>query len=163
MSVYTVGKVISQTVQLNLRNIIQSKYLTVRQRLDDNVLKLFRLLQTSFVTNGILESLVTTFTELSRSRFYILFSQSGRYVVGDQFILSHYVRSQPDTHGVVLTHHTGITYALYTLNLRNQVDFCIVLDESICICIGFIVKREYYQHGCLTFLSSHTNSGNFGR
>ena len=163
MSVYTVGKVISQTVQLDFGNIIQAKYFTVGQRFDDDIFELFRLLQTSFVTDGILESLVTAFTELSRGSFHVLFRQCCGYVTRNQLVLCHHVRTQPDTHGVVLSHYGGITHTRHTLNLRNQVDFCVVLDKCFCIRIGFIVKREYHQHGSLAFLGCHTDFGYFGR
>ena len=46
MTVYTVGKVISQTVHLDFGYIFQTEHFTVRQRFDYDVFKLFRLLQT---------------------------------------------------------------------------------------------------------------------
>ena len=148
---------------MNFCNIIQTKHFAVRQRLDDDILKFFRLLQTSFVADCILEGLVAAFTELSRSSFYVLFSQGCRYVARYQFVLCHNVWLQPDTHRIVLAHHIGITHTLYTLNLRNQVDLCIVFDECVCIGVGFVVKREYDQHGSLALLSRYTDFGYFGR
>ena len=93
MSVYTVGKVVSQTVQLDFCNIVQAKHFTVGQRFDDDIFEFLRLLQTSFVADGILESLVAAFAELSRSSFHVLFCQGCGYVARNQLVLRHYVRT----------------------------------------------------------------------
>ncbi|GFH88672.1 hypothetical protein IMSAGC001_04116 [Bacteroides acidifaciens] len=119
-------------------------------------------MQTAFVADGVLEGLVTAFAELSRSSFHVLFCQSGGYVARNQLILRHYVRTQPDAHGVILSHHGGVTHTRHTLNLRNQVDFRIVLDERFRIRVGFVIEGEYHQHGGLAFLCCHTDFGHFG-
>ena len=93
MTVYPIGKVISQTVQLNFCYIFQTEYFTVRKRFDNDIFKLFRLLQASFITDGILESLVTAFTELSWSSFDILFCQSSGNITGNELVLCHDIRS----------------------------------------------------------------------
>ena len=163
MTVYRIIKGISQTAQLNACHISQTKHLTVRQCLDYDILEFFSLLQTSLVTDRILESLVTAFTELSGSRFNILFSQYSRNIRRNQLVLCHHIRFQPDTHRVVLTHHVGITHTFYTLYFRNQVDLRIVFDKLDVVLIFRIVQREDQQHRVLTFLSSHTDFGNLGR
>ena len=163
VTVYRIVEGIGQTTQLDVCHISQAEYFTVRQRLDYDVLEFFNLLQTSLVTDGILICLVSTFTELSGSGFQVLFGQYSGNVARNQLVLRHYIRLQPDTHRVVLTHHTGITHTLYTLDFRNQVDFRVVFNELDVVFVFFIVQRENQQHGVLTFLGSHTDLGYFGR
>ena len=65
VTIYTVDKVVSQTPQLDIGDIFQTQDLTIRQSLYNDLLKLIRLLQTSFVANRILERLITPFAELN--------------------------------------------------------------------------------------------------
>ena len=76
VTIYTVDKVVSQTPQLDIGDIFQTQDLTIRQRLYNDLLKLIRLLQTSFVANRILKGLITPFAKRTRSRLYVLFRQS---------------------------------------------------------------------------------------
>ena len=140
MTVYSIIKGIRQTSQLNSGNISQTEHFPIRQSLDNNILKFFSLLQTSFVTDGVLECLVSTFTELSRSRFNILFSQSIGNIRRHQFILRHNIRFQPNTHRIVQPHHIGITHTFYTLNFRNQVNFGVVFNKFNVIFVFRIIQ-----------------------
>ena len=163
MTVYCIIKGISQTSQFDTGYISQTEYFTVRQSLHYNIFKFFSLLQTTFVTNGVLESLITTFTKLSRCSFNILFCQYTRDIRRNQIVLRHHIRLQPNTHRVVLTHHVGITHTFYTLNFRNQVNLGIVFNKLNVILIFCIIQRENQQHRVLTFLCGHTHFGNFCR
>ena len=163
MSVYRITEGIGQTSQLDAGYIAQTKNFAVRLCLDDNVFEFFGLLQTSFVTDGILESLLTTFTKLSRSSFDVLFGQGIGDIGRNQVILSHDIRLQPDTHRVILSHHSGITHTFHTLKFRNQVDLGVVFHKLNVILVFRIVQREDQQHRVLTFLGCDTDFGNFGR
>ena len=163
MTVNGVIETIGQTSQFDIGNIFQSEYFSVFHCFDNDVLKFFRLLQTSFVTYCILECLITTFTKLSGGSLDILFCQSCCYIIRYQFILSHHVRLQPDTHGVVSTQHHCITYTGHTFYFRNKVDVGIVFEEFDVVLVRLIINREYHQHGSLSLLCRHTYLGYFGR
>ena len=126
MPVYSIIEAIGQTSQLDFSNIFQTEYFSVFHCFDNDVLKFLWLLQTSFVTYCILECLITTLTELSGGSLDILFCQNSRYVIRYQFILSHHIRLQPDTHGVVSTQYHRITYTGNTFYFRDKVDVGIV-------------------------------------
>jgi hypothetical protein len=72
VSVYHIVEVIRQTSQLYVRYVFQAEYFTVFKCLDNDILKLFGLLQTSFVADGVLEALLAAFAELAGSRLYVL-------------------------------------------------------------------------------------------
>ena len=163
MTVYCIIKGIGQTSQLDTGNISQTENFSIRQRFNNDVFEFFRLLQTSLITDGILERLITTFTELSGCGFDVLFCQYTGNIRRYQVILCHNIRFQPDTHGVILSHHIGITHTFHTLNFRNQVDLRVVFNKLNVIFIFCIVQREDQQHRVLTFLSSYTDFGYFGR
>ena len=110
-----------------------------------------------------MERLVTAFTELSRSSFHVLFCQYPRNVTRYQLILRHHIRFQPDTHGVVGTHHIGITHTAYTLDFRNQVDTCVVFEELDVVFVFLIIDRENHQHRGLTLHGGHTDLRYFSR
>ena len=82
MPVYSIVEVIRQTSQFDFCNVFQAEYFTIFKCFYNDVLELFGLLQTSFVADGVLETLVTTFTKLTGSCFYVLLSQDTGYVVG---------------------------------------------------------------------------------
>ena len=92
MPVNPVIEGISQTAQFNVCNFAQSKNLTIRQSLYYDIFKLLNLLQTSFIANGVLISLISSFTKLPRSSFNILFCQCIRHISRIQFVLSHNIR-----------------------------------------------------------------------
>ena len=163
MTVYGIIEAIGQTSQLDFCDIFQAKYFSVFHRFDNDVLKFFRLLQTSFITYCILECLITTFTELSGGSLDILLSQNCCYVIGNQLILSHYVGLQPDTHGVVSTQHHCVTYTGNTFYFRDKVDVGIVFQELDVVLVRLIINREYHQHGSLSLLCCYTYLGYFGR
>ena len=78
-------------------------------------------------------------------------------------VFRHLLWVEPNTHRVVGTHHIGITNTLYTLNLRNDVNLCIVFDEGRIIAVFHIGNRENHQHRVLTLLGNHTDLCNFRR
>ena len=94
----------------------------------------------SFITDRILERLVSLFTERTRSSLHVLFSQHVRYIVRHQLILCHYIRLQPDTHRIIGTQYVGITDPWYTLYFRNQVDLCIVFQKFLVVTVFRIIN-----------------------
>ena len=120
-------------------------------------------MQTSFVAQGILVSLITALTQLTGSRFDVLFAQGSNHIVGDKFVLGHYIRFQPDTHGVVLSQYHGIAHTVDTFHLRDKVDVGVVFQELDVVLVFFIIDGEYHQHGSLAFTGGYTDFGNFGR
>jgi len=163
MAVYRIIEVVGQTSEFNIGNVFQTENFTVLKGFDYDILKFFRLLETAFVADGVLEALIAAFTKLSGSCFDILFGQCTGYIVRNQLVLCHHIRFQPDTHGVVLTEHGSITHTVYTLYFRNKVDVGIVLKEFDVVLVFLIVNGEYHQHGCLSLLRSHTDFGYLGR
>ena len=101
MTVYFIDKVISQTSQFDIGDIFHTEHFTIRQSFHNHVLKFVHFLQTSLITDRILETLVTLFTKRTRSGFHVLLSQDACNVIRNQFILCHHIRLQPDTHGIV--------------------------------------------------------------
>ncbi len=163
MAVYFIYIVVSQTSQFDIGNVLQTKHFTVGQCFYYNIIKFFCCLQTSFITDRILERLVSLFTERTRSSLHVLFSQHVRYIVRHQLILCHYIRLQPDTHRIIGTQYVGITDPRYTLYFRNQVDLCIVFQKFLVVTVFRIINGKNNQHGVLTFLGSHTDLRYFGR
>ena len=101
MTIHLVQVRIGLTTQLHISDILQAQHLSVGQSLDDDVLKLFRLLQTTFVSDRVLEGLIALLTKLTGSRLDVLLRQGRCHIIRHQTILRHNVRLQPDTHGVV--------------------------------------------------------------
>ena len=161
MAIYLTCKRVSHTTQLYACYILQTDNRTIVVGLDNNVLELGNLTQTTFVAQGVLESLVFAFTNITWSSFNILFSQNTANVSRHQVVFSHLFRIKPNTHRVVGTHHLGITYTLYTLNLRNDIDFGIVLNKRLVIAVLSICYWEDEQHWVLTLLCNHTYLSNF--
>ena len=162
VAVYRIVEVIGQTSELYVGNVFHAKHFAVFKSLDNDVLKLLRLLETAFVADGVLETLVTAFTKLAGGCFNVLFGQCAGYVAGYQFILCHYVRFQPDAHGVILTEDGGVTHSVHTFDFRNEVDVGIVLKEFNVILVFLIIDGEYHQHGSLPFLRGNAHLGYFG-
>lgn len=68
VAVYRIVEVIGQTSELYVGNVFHAKHFAVLKSLDNDVLKLLRLLETAFVADGVLETLVTAFTKLAGGR-----------------------------------------------------------------------------------------------
>ena len=77
--------------------------------------------------------------------------------------MSHHIRLQPNTHGVIRTQHVRITYTMYTLHFRNQVNLRVILQKLRVITIVLGKYRKYQQHRVLALLGSHTNLRYLGR
>ncbi|CDD83469.1 unknown [Bacteroides sp. CAG:462] len=163
VSIYHVVETVVQTSQLQVGNITQTENLSIGKCLDDNILKLCRTGQTSLITDGVLERLVTAFTKLTRCCLHVLLGQRRSDIAGQQLILSHHIRFQPNTHGVVGTHRIGITDTVHTFDFRNQVDTGIVLQELNVVFVLLVIKREDHQHGCLALHCRHTHLSYLGR
>ena len=93
-----------------------------------------------------MEALVSAFTELTGSGFNVLLGQCTGYVIRYQLVLCHYIRFQPDTHGVVLTEHRSVTYTVYAFYFWNKVDVGVVFKEFDVVLVFLIVDGEYHQH-----------------
>ena len=162
VAVHAAGEAVGHTTEFYFGNILQAKHSTVSQRLDDEVLKLARLLQASLVAKGILEGLVFALADRTRSGFDVLLGKDARDVGRHEVVLGHLLGIEPNTHGVVGTHHVGITHTLHTLNLRDEVNLCVVLNEGIVVFILLVHDGEDNQHGGLALLRDDTHAGNFG-
>ena len=101
MAVYFVDKVIRQTSQFDIGDVFHTKDFTIRQGFYNHVFEFVHLLQTSLITDRILEALIALFTKRTRSGFHVLLGQYSRNVIRNQVVLRHHIRLQPDTHGVV--------------------------------------------------------------
>ena len=163
MTVRSCTETIGETAHFNTSDVLQSQYFTVVRCIYDHVFKLLGSLQTAFVTHDILERLIAAFAELSRGCLDVLFSQNCGDVRRHQSILGHNVGFQPDTHGVATTHDHGVSYSRYTLYLRNQVDFGVVVKERFVVAVIRAVKGKTEQHTGLTFTRDHTHFCYLGR
>ena len=163
VSVHAAGEGVGAASQFHLGHILHPYHIAVSRGTDNHVLKVGCFAQAAFVAQGILEGLVFSLTDGTGSRFDVLFRQNAGNVRRHQVVFRHFFGIQPDTHGIVGTHHHGVAHTLDTLHLGDDVDFGVVLDKVGRIFIGHVHDGENYQHGALAFLRNHTDLGNFRR
>ena len=63
MTICFIGKAVSQTSQFDVGYILEAQYFTIGSGANDNILKFFLALQTAFILQCILESLVAAFAQ----------------------------------------------------------------------------------------------------
>ena len=152
-----------EVLKFYISHIFQVKDFSVFIGPNNHIPEFFGSLQTSFISQYILERLVALRTELAGGSLDILLGEYSCNIARHQAVLCHNVGFQPDTHGVVRCHDVGITYTGYTLNERYNVDFGVILEKFEVIAVVGTEQREYHKHTCLSFLGDYTHLRNFGR
>ena len=151
-----------QTAQLYLGHIFQLQRLTVVGGLDDDIAKFLWRLQSARVTHGVFIGHVRLLTEGTRGRLDVLFGQHTADVSRHQVVLFHYLRFQPDTHGVGFhTWRRHIADALDTFQGRDDVDIGVVGEELVIIASVFGSEGIHDDLRCLPFHDLHTGSRHF--
>ncbi len=137
---------VAYAAEFDIGYILKVKHVAVFIGADYDVVKFFRCYEAALVTHDVLEALITLLAECTGSGFDILLGKCGRYIGRHQVILCHYIGLEPYTHRVVGTHYHCVTNSLYTLDLRNDVDFYIVLDEVFGIGAVLVVYGKAEKH-----------------
>lgn len=162
-TVHRSGIGIALGTQFHGGDVFQFQYASVIVGPDDDFFELLFLFQTSAVFQGILVHIFRIFTDGAGRSFYILAGKGGFYIARLQFVLGHYVRFQPDTHGIVTSHDIYFAYSRYTLYLWLDVDAQVVGQEVPVVGTVRTVKPENFQHTALAFHGGDTYFGHFGR
>ena len=129
MSVGAATKGVGFTAEFDTSDVFQADEVAIGIGFDDDVFKLSDFLKATSIAEGVLESLVFAFTDITRGSFDVLFCQNSRYVRGDKTIRSHFFGIEPNAHGIRTRKYLSITYTRYALHLRNEVNLGIVFQE----------------------------------
>ena len=97
------------------------------------MVELLNRLERTFVLHRVLVGIFRLLAECTGGRYETLRADSGRYIVGCQSVLRHYVGFEPNAQGVGVTEVVHITYTRDTHNTRFDVDVDKVRDEVIVV------------------------------
>src|SRR5690606_29510795 len=147
---------VTEGPQLDFGHIPQSEKAPVLSGPQDNVLVLFDLIEPAPVFQHVFEGPIGVFPDLSGGDLPVLFPEGGLDVGGDQVVGGHFVRGDPDPHGVILgPKDLYVPDPFDPLNLGQKVDFGIVLHKDAIVgLIGGIYRHEE-QGGILPFGGAH--------
>ena len=93
--------------------------------------------------DGIFVGVLVVLAECARRRFEVLLFKGGGHVGGNQFILCHDVRLEPDTHRVVRCQHIELAHARDTFHAWLDVDLHVVVNELHVVGIVGAVQRHH--------------------
>ena len=125
------GDGVFQQSQFNSRHIFQAQHFSVVERTDNEIFVVLFVFITAAVFEHILERVFRFRAQCSGRRFNVLFGKNRGNVGGDKTVFCHFVRVEPDAHGVVGTEHVGFTDTRNTRQSGFDVDFHIVVEELL--------------------------------
>ena len=162
VTVHASGERVGASAEFHSCHVFDADDCAVGVGADDHVLKLRGFGQTTFVAERILERLVLSFSDASRCGFDVLFSQDGGDVGRHEVVFRHFLRLEPDSHGVISTHHHRVADTFHTLHLRNDVNLGVVLNEVRSVFVSFVHDGEDDEHGALSLLCDDADLCHFG-
>ena len=157
MSVERVGEAVGHSSEFHLGDVAEAEHFAVGVGADNYVLEFLRLAQTAFVAQSVLERLVALFAEGTGSGLDVLFGKGGGNIGRHEIVLSHHIRFEPDTHRIVGAERHDVAHTAYTLELRDDVDFHVVVEELTVVAAVGAVERHAQKHRGLAFLCVHAH------
>ena len=123
--------------------------------LDDDILELLLVLQTSPVHQRVLVGALGILTQSADGSLHVLSTQGVDDVFRIQLVLRHLLRVHPDTHAVDFAHQLDIAHTGYALQTWLHVDIEIVGDEGIVVAVVGALQGNDAQHALLLLLHLH--------
>src|SRR5690606_18889175 len=106
----------------------------------------------SSVLDDVFKRLTAAFSKFSRCSFRALILYCGYYLLWGDIVGSHLARIHPNSNGIVLTPSKdyGLHNSRNSLDLRDNVDLCIICKESLIINLRvFRIEVDYHQQTVL--------------
>ena len=143
------GEVVVLATCFYLGNILNADILAITVGTDDDVAKFLRSGQTAIdLASGLLLLPILQWrcTHGTGRCLNILLIDSCYDIRSRNVQLCHLGWIYPDTHGIVRAEYLHRTYAVYTLNLVQQIDICIGLHPNTVIGIVWRVQGNHQGH-----------------
>ncbi len=155
--------VVRLVAQLDACHVLQAQHLARGQRLDDHVAELFGRDEAALVFHRVLEHAFVVLAERAGGGLNVLRVECRGHVGGNDAILRHHVRLQPDAHAVVRAEQRHLAHAGDTLQLGDDVDLEVVVEELRVVAVVGAPQGDGLQHGLLLLVGDDADAGDVCR